>query len=205
MATVGPLNFPESGFAGIIFDCDGTLVDSMPSHFEAWCEALARFGAANILQEDVFYAMGGRPSMDIVAEINAEYGLRLNADEVAWAKREAFLKRLCSLEPIEEVVDFARRWRGRVPMAVATGGGRVVIEKTLQCVGISDLFDEVVAAEDVVNGKPAPDIYLAAAARLGVTPIHCLALEDAPAGIMAAQAAGMKVLRVPAPLSFARR
>ncbi len=177
----------------------------MPSHFEAWCDALAQFGAANIFQEDVFYAMGGRPSTDIVAEINDEYGLRLNPDEVALVKREAFLKRLDRIEPIDEVVEFARKWRGRVPMAVATGGTRMVIEKTLQCVGLSDLFDEVVACEDVANGKPAPDVYLAAAARLGVVPGQCLALEDAQAGILSAQAAGMKVIRIPAPMSFVRR
>jgi len=204
MATVGPLAFPESGFSGIIFDCDGTLVDSMPCHFEAWCDALAQFGAANILKEDVFYAMGGRPSTDIVAEINSEYDLHLDAEEVAIVKRAAFLRRLGRIEQIDEVVEFARKWSGRVPMAVATGGSRLVIEKTLQCLGLSDLFDEVVAVEDVPNGKPAPDVYLVAAERMGVTPIHCLAVEDAPAGILAAQAAGMKVMRVPAPLSFAR-
>lgn len=201
MASVGPVVFPENGFSGIIFDCDGTLVDSMPSHFEAWCDALAQFGAANILKEDVFYAMGGRPSTDIVAEINAEYGLRLHPEEVALVKRGAFLKRLQRIEPIDEVVEFARKWRGRVPMAVATGGTRLVIEKTLQCVGLSDWFDEVVTADEVANGKPAPDIYLEAASRLGVPPIHCLALEDAQAGIVAAQAAGMMVVRVAAPMS----
>lgn len=200
MATVGAIAFPESGFHGIVFDCDGTLVNSMPAHFEAWCEAMAQFGAANVLQEDVFYAMGGRPSNDIVEELNSEYGLHLHPEEVAMAKREAFLKKLSRIEPIEEVVEFARKWRGRVPMAVATGGTRLVIEKTLQCVGLSDWFDEVVAAEDVRNGKPAPDVYLEAATRLGVRPGHCLALEDAPAGLAAARAAGMMVLAIPSPL-----
>ncbi len=199
MAPLGTLVLPESGFDGIVFDCDGTLVDSMPIHFDAWCEALAAFGAANILCEDVFYAMGGRPTTDIVEELNDEYGLRLVPDEVALAKRSAFLERLGQVRPIEEVVDFARRWRGRVPMAVATGATRMVAEKTLQAVGLSDLFDEVVACEDVAAGKPAPDVYLVAAARLGVEPSRCLALEDAAAGILAARRAGMIVVAVPTP------
>jgi len=203
MASVSGLIFPENGFEAVIFDCDGTLVDSMPWHFRAWCEALEMFGAANVLQEDVFYAMGGRPTTDIVAELNGEYGLHLDAEKVAYAKRSAFMKFIGRIEPIDEVVEFARQWRGRVPLGVATGGGRLVIEKTLQAVGLSDLFDEVVAAEDVEVGKPAPDIYLAAAERLGVAPGKCLALEDAPAGIVAAQAAGMAVLAVPAPLGLA--
>src|SRR5437763_1565132 len=124
MASVGSLLFPQNGFDGIIFDCDGTLVDSMPCHFEAWCDAMAQFGAANVLREDVFYAMGGRPSTDIVAELNDEYGLHLDPEEVALAKRESCLKKLGRLELIDEVVEFARKWRGRVPMAVATGRSR---------------------------------------------------------------------------------
>ncbi len=201
MATVGSLNIPNQQFSAIIFDCDGTLVNSMPAHFQAWCEALAQFGAANVLAEDVFYAMGGRPTKDIVLDLNAEYGLKLDPSRVALSKREAFLRKLHQVELIEEVADFARSQRGKVPMGIATGGSRFVIEKTLQIVGVSDWFDEVITADDVVHGKPAPDIYLEAARRLGVSPMKCLALEDAPAGIESARAAGMMVVEVPCPMS----
>jgi HAD superfamily hydrolase (TIGR01509 family) len=204
MAQVGPLELPESGFEAVIFDCDGTLIDSMPAHFEAWCEALTLHGANGVLKEDVFYAMAGRPTKDIVVELNDEYGLKLNPASVALSKREAFLKKLHTLELIDEVADFARSLRGRVPMAIATGGSRYVIEKTLQAVGVSDWFDEVVTADEVKIGKPAPDVFLLAAKMLGVSPVKCLALEDAPAGIMAAQCAGMSVVAVPSPLDFAR-
>jgi HAD superfamily hydrolase (TIGR01509 family) len=176
----------------------------MPAHFEAWCEALTLHGANGVLKEDVFYAMGGRPTKDIVVELNDEYGLKLNPASVALSKREAFLKKLHTLELIDEVADFARSLRGRVPMAIATGGSRYVIEKTLQAVGVSDWFDEVVTADEVKIGKPAPDVFLLAAKMLGVSPVKCLALEDAPAGIMAAQCAGMSVVAVPSPLDFAR-
>jgi len=195
--------FPKDGFDAVVFDCDGTLVDSMPAHFEAWCEALAVHGAGGIFKEDVFFAMGGRPTLDIVGALNNEYGLKLNPAAVALAKREAFLKRLGSVRLIDEVAEFARSLRGRVPMAIATGGTRMVIEKTLKTVGISDWFDEVVTADDVTDGKPAPDIFLMAAKRLGVAAHKCLALEDAPAGILAAQRAGMMVIAVPTPLTSA--
>lgn len=204
MATVGALELPVDGFDAIIFDCDGTLVHSMPAHFVAWCEALAYYGAANVFQEDVFYAMGGRPTKDIVVELNSEYGLKLDPEAVAMKKREAFLSHLDSLEPVDEVVEFARAHRGRVPMGIATGGTRLVIEKTLQAVGISDLFDEVVSADDVQAGKPDPEVFVKAAALLGVEPGRCLALEDAPSGIMAAQRAGMQVVAVPSILGVAK-
>jgi len=169
MATVGPITFPSNGFDAVIFDCDGTLVDSMPAHFEAWCHALAMHGAAGIFCEDVFFAMGGRPSTDIVEELNCEYDLKLDPDSVAAAKREAFLKRLGSVTLIDEVADFARSLRQRrVPMAIATGSNRMTVEKTLQAVGVSDWFDEVVSSEEVAEGKPAPDVFLRAAELLGV-------------------------------------
>lgn len=201
MTSVGPISFPVDGFDAVVFDCDGTLVDSMPAHFEAWCEALALHGAGGIFKEDVFIAMGGRPTRDIVVEINSEYDLRLNPEAVAFAKREAFLKRMNTVCLIREVADFAAGLRGKIPMAIATGGSRHVIEKTLKAVGISDWFDEVVTAEDVAEGKPAPDVFLRAAKLMGVAPHRCLALEDAPAGILAAQRAGMQVIAIPSPLS----
>jgi HAD superfamily hydrolase (TIGR01509 family) len=203
MATVGPISFPLNGFDAVIFDCDGTLVDSMSAHFEAWCCALTLHGAAGVFREDVFFAMGGRPSNDIVLELNDEYGLKLNPESVALAKREAYLKRLDSVSLIDEVAAFANSLRGRVPMAIATGSNRMVVEKTLQAVGVSDWFDEVVTSDDVCEGKPAPDVFLRAAKLLGVDPRRCLALEDAPAGILAAQRAGMQVLTIPSPLAAA--
>ncbi len=200
MATVGPIEWDMEGIEGVVFDFDGTLVHSMPAHFAAWCEALAYYGAGNVFQEDVFYAMGGRPTKDIVVELNSEYGLKLDPEAVALKKREAFLARLSEIEVIEEVLSFARACRGKVPTSIATGGTRMVVETTLQAVGISDLFDDVATADDVAVGKPAPDVFLKAAELMGVDPKRCLAVEDAPAGVMAAQLAGMKVVTVPTPV-----
>lgn len=199
MADTSFIKFPQSGFEGLVFDLDGTLVDSMPAHFEAWCAALESYGAAGVFKEDVFYAMGGRPTQDIVRELNSEYDLHLDPEAVAFAKRECFMRHLDRIKLHEEVADFARAQYGKVPMAVATGGTRLVAEKTLQAAGLTELFDDVVTADDVKRGKPDPEMFLKAAELIGVAPEKCLALEDAPAGIMSAQAAGMEVLAVPAP------
>lgn len=204
MASIGPFSFPAAGFDAVIFDCDGTLVDSMPAHFEAWCEALSMHGAGGVFKEDVFFAMGGRPTLDIVVELNDEYDLHLDPESVSLAKREAFLKRLNSLTLIDEVASFADSLRGKIPMAIASGGTRMVIEKTLQRVGISDWFDEVVTSDDVSDGKPAPEVFLKAAQLLNVLPARCLVLEDAPSGILAARRAGMQVIAIPSPLASAQ-
>jgi HAD superfamily hydrolase (TIGR01509 family) len=200
MAKVGVIDFPKDGFEAVIFDCDGTLVDSMPAHFDAWCEALASYGAGGIFKEDVFFAMGGRPTRDIVVDLNEEYDLKLDPEAIALAKRDAFLAKLHLVELIEEVADFAKSLRGKMPIAVASGGSRYVVEKTLKLLNCSDWFDEVVTADDVTKGKPSPDIFLRAAELLGVAPEKCLVIEDAPPGVIAAQAAGMQVVTVPMPL-----
>ena len=199
MEQFGSLNIPKSGYKAVIFDLDGTLVDSMPAHFEAWCEALAKNGAPkDVFPEDVFYSMGGRPTADIVKEINGEFNLNLDPEAVSLAKRAAFVRKLHLVELNEDVVAFAKSVYGKMPLAIATGGSRKVVEATLLATGLSELFDEVVTADDVKCGKPAPDVYLSAAERLGVAAVDCLAFEDAVPGLMAAQSAGMEVVHVPA-------
>lgn len=191
------LKLPQAGYKALIFDLDGTLVDSMPAHFKAWCSALEDHGSPGVFPEDVFYAMGGRPTRDIVQILNGDRGLNLDPDGVALSKKRHFMKLLGTLELIAEVAEFAKANRGKVPMAVASGGSRVVVEKILQMVGISDWFDEVVSSDEVENGKPAPDIFIEAASRLSVAPIDCVVFEDARPGIEAALAAGMRVVTVP--------
>ena len=110
------------------------------------------------------------------------------------------MKRLDEVTLNEDVVTYAQSWRGKVPMAIATGGSRLVAEKTLQVLGLSDLFDEVVTADDVSAGKPDPEVFLLAAERIGIDPTQCVAFEDAAPGIMAAQLAGMQVVAIPTPM-----
>jgi HAD superfamily hydrolase (TIGR01509 family) len=145
----------------------------------------------------VFYAMGGRPTRDIVEVINGEQGLSLDADQVASSKKRHYLKNLSLVELIPAVAKIAEENRGKVPLAVASGSSREVVEKTLQVLGISDWFDEVVSSNEVPNGKPAPDVFLEAASRIGIAPEDCVVFEDARSGIIAARAAGMEVVAVP--------
>ena len=192
------LEIPKSDYKALIFDLDGTLVDSMPAHFKAWCAALEDQGQAGVFPEDVFYAMGGRPTRDIVEIINGEQGLSLDADRVAASKKRHYLKRFLSeVELMPSVATIIKEHRGKVPMAVATGSSREVAEKTLQMLEISDWFDEVVSSNEVENGKPAPDVFLEAASRLAVDPQDCVVFEDARSGIIAAREAGMEVVVVP--------
>jgi len=196
------IDFPTSDFKGLVFDLDGTLVDSMPAHFEAWCSALSEHGAPGIFGEDVFYAMGGRPTRDIVKILNGEHNLNLDPDAVAMSKRIAYLEALDKVELIEPVIAFARQHHGKVPLAIATGSTRAVAEKTLEILEITDLFDTLVTADDVEQGKPNPEVFLKAAAYINVDPTDCIAFEDAAPGIIAAQEAGMEVVTVPTPFSL---
>ena len=191
------IDFPDGGYEALIFDLDGTLAHSMPAHFEAWCKALSDHGSPGVFPEDVFYAMGGRPTRDIVEIINGEQGLKLDPEAIAFSKRRHFLRALDQVKEIPAVVAFARDNHGKVPMAVASGGARQVVERTLVLLGIAELFEVVVGAEDVKAGKPAPDVFLEAAKRMGVEPGVCVVFEDAPSGITAALAAGMRPVSVP--------
>ena len=141
--------------------------------------------------------MGGRPTRDIVEVINGEQGLSLDADQAASSKKRHYLKNLSLVELIPAVVKIAEENRGKVPLAVASGSSREVVEKTLQVLGISDWFDEVVSSDEVPNGKPAPDVFLEAASRIEIAPEDCVVFEDARSGIIAARAAGMEVVAVP--------
>lgn len=178
----------------LIFDCDGTIADTMPLHWEAWREVAVRHGFK--FAEPRFYALAGIPSRDIVRTLNAEQGLNLDPLAVAKDKEDAYLARLEHIGPIELVTDIARAHHGRLPMAVASGGSRRVIERVLAHLGIRSLFQAVVTNEDVTRQKPAPDIFLEAARRLGVAPHDCQAYEDAELGLAAIRAAGMEAVDV---------
>ena len=188
-----PLAIPPH-IRGLIFDCDGTLADTMPLHWQAWRQIAARHGFH--FTEERFYALAGIPSRDILGQLGAEQGLRLDPLGVAREKEQAYLALLEHVGPIERVVNVARVQRGRLPLAVASGGSRHIIERVLDHLGIRSWFDAVVTNEDVARQKPAPDIFLEAARRLGVPPQQCRAYEDAELGLAAIHAAGMEAVDV---------
>ncbi len=179
----------------LIFDCDGTLADTMPQHWKAWQEVTARHGIH--FPEDRFYSLGGVPTRDIVRMIATEQG-RSDIDPLAFAKEkeEAYFRYFEHIGPVEEVVAIAREHRGKLPMAVASGGSRTAITKVLTHLHIVDWFGAIVTNEDVVNQKPAPDIFLEAARRLDVPPQFCRAYEDTDLGMDAIRAAGMDAVDI---------
>jgi len=179
---------------GLIFDCDGTLADTMPFHWQAWQMVLKRYDLQ--FSEDRFYALGGVPSRDILRQLGQEQGIPLDHHLVAKEKERAYLPFLSQVEPIQLVVQIARDHFGKVPMAVASGGTRPIIEQVLDHLQIRSLFKAVVTSEDVVRQKPAPDIFLEAARRIGVAAEHCRAYEDTELGLQAIRAAGMEAVDV---------
>jgi beta-phosphoglucomutase family hydrolase len=191
------LEIPEGEFAAYIFDLDGTLVDTMPLHYKAWDFAMRRAGLAETLDEDLFYSLGGVPTLRVAELIGAHYGIKLDPQFVFQDKETLFREIQADAQLIEPVVAIARRVAQTHPVAVASGGTRDIVERSLKLTGLAELFPVVVTACDVTNGKPAPDMFLLAAEMMGVTPRECLVFEDAEPGMRAATAAGMKWVRVP--------
>jgi beta-phosphoglucomutase family hydrolase len=180
------------GTVGLIFDCDGTLADTMPVHYKAWAAMLAPHGIE--FPEQEFYALAGMPSTKIVQLLAAEQGVVVPDDVIAQMvveKEQDYLLTVTAVQPIGPVVEIASRYRGVLPMAVASGGHRWVVDKTLEAIGVTDWFDAVVGAEDTELHKPEPDVFLEAARRLGVEPVGCVVFEDADLGMEAARRAGM--------------
>jgi beta-phosphoglucomutase family hydrolase len=178
----------------IIFDCDGTLVDSMPVHFLAWHETMTKYGIR--FPEDRFYALGGMPSHRIIELLSREQNIPMDANSVAHEKEMAFLDRIDMLVPIEPVLTVARQSRGQKPIAVASGGFRNIIMRQLTQIAMDDWFDAVVTAEDTQRHKPEPDVFLEAARRMGIAPENCLVFEDADLGVEAARRANMPCIDV---------
>jgi beta-phosphoglucomutase family hydrolase len=182
---------PKRGF---IFDLDGTLVDTMPSHFVAWTEIARRHGFQ--FPEERFYSLGGVPTQKIAAMLIAEAGLTIDPVALALEKEQKYYDSLAAgggVRPIATVMDIARRIReGKEgPLAVASGSVRRLITRTLEALGITDWFAAVVAAEDTARHKPEPDVFLEAARRIGIDPAHCTVYEDTDIGLEAARRAGM--------------
>lgn len=179
---------------GLIFDCDGTLADTMPIHWRAWHLITQRYGLH--FPEERFYQLGGVPARDILKMLAQEQDRSLDHIAVAHEKEEKYLESLSQVEPIHAVVEIAKANHGKVPMAVASGGTQRIISMVIEKLKIRHLFHAVVTSDMVKNQKPAPDIFLEAARRIGVKPKYCRAYEDTDLGMIAIRAAGMEAVDV---------
>jgi beta-phosphoglucomutase family hydrolase len=174
---------------GLIFDCDGTIADTMPLHYRAWVSALGEHGVE--FPEALFYQLAGVPTDKIVQTLNERHGHNMPVKQTAEYKDSLFEQLIPQAIPIEPVVRLVRQYHGKLPMAVASGGTLQLVSKTLTALSLLDCFQAIVTADDVKHGKPAPDIFLEAARRIGIEPWLCCVLEDGEPGLQAARAAGM--------------
>lgn len=177
-------------FEAFIFDCDGTLTNSMPLHYVAWRDTMAKYGID--FPEEKFYSMAGMPSDKVIATLSNEQSVTVDVQAALNAKEDEFLKNLPLLKKLDFTVGIAEKFQGSKPMAVASGGTLPIVMAQLEHLGITRLFQTIVTAEHTKKHKPEPDVFLEAARRLNVQPANCLVFEDADLGVQAAAAAGMK-------------
>jgi beta-phosphoglucomutase-like phosphatase (HAD superfamily) len=190
------LTLPDGEFDAYLFDCDGTIADSLPLHFRAWNEALARWGCR--FEADLFSAWSGIPIAKTVEMLNEKYSLHMPVAEVVGIRDEAYHRLLPQVRPVAVTLPYIEHGFGRLPLAVVSGSSRASVRRTLEALHLSDRFQKIIGAEDYRQGKPDPEPFLVAAERLGVRPDACLVFEDADLGIEAARRAGMRWVRVPA-------
>jgi beta-phosphoglucomutase family hydrolase len=191
------LKLPAGHFKAYLFDCDGTIVDSMPLHYVAWRNVLAEWGCE--FDEEIFYAWGGMPVTEIISTLNQRQGLTMPIEEVSRRKEEAYYAALPQLKAVPEVLEHIEDQFGQIPFAVVSGSTRDSVVASLESLKILDRFDTLVCAGDYAKSKPDPEPFLTAARRLGVAPEACLVFEDTEMGVQAATAAGMASVKVPPP------
>jgi beta-phosphoglucomutase family hydrolase len=191
------LKLPTGDFHAYLFDCDGTIADSMPLHYVAWKRALKEWNCD--FEENLFYSWGGKPVRKIIGDLNEMHGLSMPVEALAARKENFYHEQLPQLKAIPEVVEHIEAEHGRIPFAVVSGSRRASVVGSLTALNLLDKFDVLICAEDYKHGKPAPDGFLLAAEKLGVAPQHCLVFEDTELGIEAATAAGMASVMVAQP------
>jgi len=187
-------------FQAFLYDCDGTLVDSMLPHKEAWAHEIQKH-APEITTETIYALideLAGMPGTKTIEVLNARYRIHLDPQELSRAKEKNFFENyLDRVTPIPHVIEDLKAHAAKgAKIGVVSGGRQRVVSRMLEIVGVESLVDVVICAEDVKVGKPHPEPFLMAAQKLGVPPSECLVLEDAQLGVEAAIAAGMKWVRI---------
>lgn len=191
------LKTPRGDFSAYLFDCDGTIADSMPLHYRAWKQALGEWDCE--FDEKLFYEWGGMPIVEIVATLNRQRRLRMPVAQVAQRKENLYFRLLPQLKAVPEVLEHIEARHGQLPFAVVSGSALDSVTASLTRLGLLDRFDTLVCAGDYQRSKPHPEGFLLAASRLGVAPGACLVFEDTAMGIEAATSAGMASVKVPPP------
>lgn len=188
-------DLPE-GIKGMIFDLDGTLADTMPFHMKAWKEACRSFGLD--MNSEFLRSFTGAPGRKIAYAIIKYYSKEgiIDPDIIAERKKENFKNMQHLVQEVKPVADIVRKYYGKIPMALGTGGHSDTAYRTLEIIGMRNKFDHIVTADDVRNHKPDPETFLKCAELLGIPPEKLLVFEDGDLGIKAAMDAGMKAVDV---------
>jgi HAD superfamily hydrolase (TIGR01509 family) len=189
------LIIPPGEFSAYLFDCDGTIADTMPLHYKAWLKALSQWNCP--FPEKLFYSWGGIPTSKIVEMLNNEFALNMSVEYVARQKEEAYFEFLPTIQPVASVVEHIHKQFSRIPLAVVSGSPKDAVIRTLTTLGLLERFHVIVGEGDYEKGKPNPDPFLLAAQLLKVPPQECLVFEDAELGIEAAKRAQMRWVKVP--------
>lgn len=178
----------------LIFDLDGTLADTMPIHYTAWKNAAARYGIH--FTPELFMELAGIPLYPTVEKLNQLFGKNIDPCELGDIKETEFEINMHLTQEIKATTDLVRKYHGKIPMAIGTGGSRRLSLKTLGIIGLADYFDVLVTSEDVSNFKPHPETFVRCAEMMGVAPADCQVFEDGVLGMQAAATAGMMVVDV---------
>lgn len=185
----------SGNFKAFLYDCDGTLADNMEAHKMTYVAVAARQGVE--LDPAIVDELAGLPIPAVVEEINKRYSSHFDPLAFEAQKAELFYKEYIEhTQPIRYVVDHLVAHVGKVRIGVVSGGVRKSVQRTLEVLGIAHLVEALVCAGDTGKGKPYPDPFLLAAEKLGVAPVDCLVFEDGVPGVQAAEAAGMRWVRI---------
>ena len=179
---------------GLIFDCDGTLVDSMPLHMDAWKHAFLCVNED--YNQEYLDSKKGMKESDIIEIYNRDFHKNLDPEILVFIKHQYFNEHFKLLKPIKKIVDVVDENHKRLPMSVVSGSRRDIVHRELEFIGIKDKFDFILTADDKFKPKPAPDKFLEAARLMKLDPEDCLVFEDGDLGINAAKIAGMKTIDV---------
>lgn len=193
----------EPGVKGLIFDVDGTLADTMPTHFKTWQQLAKTYGFS--FPEELFLKWAGISTSKIITLINQAQGLRLDPEKLAKIKNQAYLKLVSQLELIKPVFEIVTRYHGELPMALGTGECREVAIVNIKAAGLDRYFDIIVTSDDVTHNKPDPETFLKCARLMNVPPEACQVFEDGEMGLEAARRAGMIATDVKPYLEYRRR
>lgn len=173
----------------LIFDLDGTLSDSLPVHLASWHSVCAALNCT--FDENILFELTGAPTILFAERLKQEQNLVVSAEEIVALKQKEFRKNINRIKPHHAVFSLMKNAHGKIPMAVGTGASRASALLQMQELGIDQLFDAIVTADDVDRHKPEPETFLKCAEAMRIDPKYCQVFEDGELGMQAARTAGM--------------